>query len=79
MFSFRAFCATVKGEKGDMKGKNIQLKIKKLPHEINIDKSYYEVNSARNLFYAESFVRNLTTDCSQGFVTCTFIPLPSDK
>ena len=31
------------GEKGEMKGKNIQLKIVKLPHEIDSDKSYHEV------------------------------------
>ena len=31
------------GEKGEMKGKNIQLKIVKLPHEIDTVKSYHEV------------------------------------
>ena len=40
---FRGFCLTVNGEKGEMKGKNIQLKILKLPHEIDCDKSYHEV------------------------------------
>ena len=40
---FRGFCLTVNGEKGEMKGKNIQLKILKLPHEIDSDKSYHEV------------------------------------
>ena len=32
-----------------MKGKNIQLKIVKLPHEIDSDKSYHEVFSNDSL------------------------------
>ena len=43
----RAFCLTVNGEKGEMKGKNIQLKIVKLPHEIDTDKSYHEVGNCQ--------------------------------
>ena len=37
------------GEKGEMKGKNIQLKIVKLPHEIDTDKSYHEVGNGVHL------------------------------
>ncbi|XP_060576740.1 uncharacterized protein LOC132734058, partial [Ruditapes philippinarum] len=51
VFENQGFCLTVNGEKGDLKGKNYQLKIKKLPHEIDSDKSYHEVDEDRVLLF----------------------------
>ncbi|KAK3090528.1 hypothetical protein FSP39_012511 [Pinctada imbricata] len=38
-------------QKGELKGKTFELKIKKLPHEINSTKSYYEVDEDRVLLF----------------------------
>ncbi|WAR24797.1 hypothetical protein MAR_038466 [Mya arenaria] len=51
VFENQAFDLTVRGEKGGMKGKNYQLKIRQLPHEINSDDSYHEVEDDRVLLF----------------------------
>ncbi|KAH3831939.1 uncharacterized protein LOC127879191 [Dreissena polymorpha] len=51
VFENQALCVTVNGEKDAMKGKNFQLKVRKLPHEIDSDKSYYKADEDRLLLF----------------------------
>ncbi|KAL4235883.1 hypothetical protein ACF0H5_004272 [Mactra antiquata] len=50
-FENQSFCLTVNGDKGDLKGKHFKLDIKRLPYEIDPDKSYDEVDDDRVLLF----------------------------
>ncbi|XP_033738637.1 uncharacterized protein LOC117326121 [Pecten maximus] len=51
-FQERSFCLTVTGKtKGELKGKQFKLHIKKLPKEISSNTSYFEVDTDRILLF----------------------------
>ncbi|XP_069127266.1 uncharacterized protein [Argopecten irradians] len=51
-FQERSFCLTVTGKtKGELKGKQFKLDIKKLPKEISSNKSYFEADTDRILLF----------------------------